>query len=165
MRKYNITVNGKTYLVEVEEVGGSLTGKGHIRPASPAASAPVSAPVQAAAPAAAQEAPAAPTPAPAPAAQAQTAPAAQAAPTPAPMSSPAPAASAGGTEIKSGIAGKVFKVVASAGQAVKAGDTVMVLEAMKMEIPIVAPGDGTIAEIKAAVGDPVETGQVLATLK
>lgn len=156
MRKYNITVNGKTYLVEVEEVEGSLTGKGHIRPASPAASAPVSAPVQAAAPAA-QAAPAAPTPAPAPAAQA--------APTPAPTSSPAPAASAGGTEIKSGIAGKVFKVVASAGQAVKAGDTVMVLEAMKMEIPIVAPGDGTIAEIKAAVGDPVETGQVLATLK
>lgn len=150
MRKYNITVNGKTYEVEVEEVGGSLTGRGHIRPASPTASVPVSAPA-ASAPTPVS---AAPTPAPAPAA-----------PTPTPAPAPTPAPSAGGsTEIKSGITGKVFKLTASAGQAVKSGDTIMILEAMKMEIPIVTPKDGTIADIKVAVGDAVEAGQVLATL-
>lgn len=148
MRKYNITVNGKTYQVEVEEVGGSLTGRGHIRPASSAMSAPVSAPAAAPTQAAPAPAPAAPTPAPAPA----------------PAAAPASASAGGDAELKSGIAGKVFKVLASAGQAVKSGDTVIVLEAMKMEIPIVAPKDGTIADIKVSVGDAVETGQVLATL-
>ena len=60
--------------------------------------------------------------------------------------------------------GKVFKVEASVGQAVKKGDAVVILEAMKMEIPVVAPEDGTVASIDVAVGDPVEAGATLATL-
>jgi biotin carboxyl carrier protein len=55
-------------------------------------------------------------------------------------------------------------VEAKVGQAVKAGDTVVVLEAMKMEIPVVAPQDGTIATVDVSVGDPVEAGALLATL-
>mgnify|MGYP000118749087 CR=1 FL=1 len=49
-------------------------------------------------------------------------------------------------------------------QAVKKGDAVIILEAMKMEIPVVAPEDGTVASIDVAVGDTVEAGAVLATL-
>ena len=60
--------------------------------------------------------------------------------------------------------GKVFKVEASAGQSVKAGDTIVILEAMKMEIPVVAPQDGTIAGIDVAVGDTVESGDALASM-
>ena len=57
-----------------------------------------------------------------------------------------------------------FKVEANVGQAVKKGDAVVILEAMKMEIPVVAPEDGTVASINVAVGDPVEAGALLATL-
>ena len=60
--------------------------------------------------------------------------------------------------------GKILAVKASAGQAVKKGDVIMVLEAMKMENDIVAPQDGTVASINAAVGDSVEAGATLATL-
>jgi len=84
----------------------------------------------------------------------------------APAAAAAPAASgaAGGVKIEAGAAGKVFKVEASVGQAVKKGDAVVILEAMKMEIPVVAPQDGTIASINVSVGDPVEAGALLATL-
>ena len=61
-------------------------------------------------------------------------------------------------------AGKVFKIEASVGQSVQAGDPVVVIEAMKMEIPVVAPEAGTVASIDVAVGDAVEAGAVLATL-
>lgn len=79
---------------------------------------------------------------------------------------PAPKASgaAGSVKIEAGAAGKVFKVEGKVGQAVKAGDAVVILEAMKMEIPVVAPQDGTIASIDVAVGDPVEAGALLATM-
>ena len=50
-------------------------------------------------------------------------------------------------------------------QAVKKGDAVLTIEAMKMEIPVVAPEDGTVASINVAVGDAIESGAVLATLK
>ncbi len=63
-----------------------------------------------------------------------------------------------------GAAGKVFKIEASVGQSLKAGDTVVIVEAMKMEIPVVAPQDGTVASIDVAVGDAVEAGALLATL-
>ena len=79
----------------------------------------------------------------------------------------APAAAsgaAGGVRIEAGAAGKVFKIEAKVGQAVKRGDAVVILEAMKMEIPVVAPQDGTIASINANVGDPVEAGALLATM-
>lgn len=74
------------------------------------------------------------------------------------------AAGAGSVEVKAGAAGKVFKIEANVGQSVKKGDPVVIIEAMKMEIPVVAPEDGTVASIDAAVGDPVEAGAVLATL-
>lgn len=94
---------------------------------------------------------------------------APAAPKAAPKAAPAaaaPAASsaAGSVKIEAGAAGKVFKVEAKVGQAVKAGDAVIILEAMKMEIPVVAPQDGTVASIDVAVGDPVEAGALLATM-
>ena len=62
-------------------------------------------------------------------------------------------------------AGKVFKLDTTVGQAVKKGDAVLTIEAMKMEIPVVAPEDGTVASINVAVGDAIESGAVLATLK
>lgn len=101
-------------------------------------------------PAAAPKAPAAAPKAPA---------AAPKAPAPAPK-----AAGAGSIEVKAGAAGKVFKIEANVGQSVKRGDAVLIIEAMKMEIPIVAPEDGTVASIDVNVGDPVEAGAVLATL-
>ncbi|MCR4596022.1 MAG: acetyl-CoA carboxylase biotin carboxyl carrier protein subunit [Lachnospiraceae bacterium] len=92
---------------------------------------------------------------------APAAPKAAAAPAPAPK--PA-SAGAGSIKVEAGAAGKVFKVEANVGQSVKKGDTVVVVEAMKMEIPVVAPEDGTVASIDVAVGDAVEAGTVLATL-
>lgn len=88
---------------------------------------------------------------------------AAAAPAPAPAAPAAPAA-AGGVEITAGAAGKVFKIVANVGDQVKAGDTVIIIEAMKMEIPQVAPQDGTIASIVVSPGDPVEAGTLMATM-
>lgn len=85
---------------------------------------------------------------------------------PAPVAAPvaAPAGAAGSIKIEAGAAGKVFKLEAKVGQAVKKGDAVVIIEAMKMEIPVVAPEDGTVASIDVAVGDAIEAGMVLATL-
>ena len=82
----------------------------------------------------------------------------------APAAAPKAAAGAGSIQVKAGAAGKVFQVPTSVGQKVEAGDTVIIIEAMKMEIPVVAPEAGTIASIDVAVGDAVESGAVLATL-
>ncbi len=91
--------------------------------------------------------------------------AAPAAPRAVPKAAPAPAAGAAGSvKIEAGAAGKVFKIEANVGQAVKKGDAVVIVEAMKMEIPVVAPQDGTVASINVAVGDAVEAGALLATL-
>ena len=99
----------------------------------------------------------------APAAAAPRAP--QAAPKAAPAPAAAPAAGAeGSVKIEAGAAGKGFKIEANVGQAVKKGDAVVIVEAMKMEIPVVAPEDGTVASINVAVGDAVEAGALLATL-
>jgi biotin carboxyl carrier protein len=76
----------------------------------------------------------------------------------------APAAGAGSVKITASVPGKVVKLVASAGQAVKAGDNVIILESMKMEIPVVAPQDGTMASIDVAEGASVENGDTLATM-
>ena len=86
-----------------------------------------------------------------------------AAPAAAPAAKPA-AAGAGSVKIEAGAAGKVFKLEKSVGDAVKKGDSIMVLEIMKMETPVVAPQDGTVASIDVAVGDSVESGALLATL-
>ena len=82
----------------------------------------------------------------------------------APAAAPAASGAAGSVKIEAGAAGKVFKIEANVGQAVKKGDAVVILEAMKMEIPVVAPQDGTIASINVGVGDPVEAGALLATM-
>lgn len=83
---------------------------------------------------------------------------------PAAPAAPKAASAAGGIKVEAGAAGKVFKIDASVGQVVKRGDAVVTIEAMKMEIPVVAPEDGTVASINVAVGDPVEAGALLATL-
>ena len=75
----------------------------------------------------------------------------------------APAA-AGSVKIEAGAAGKVFKIEAEAGTAVKRGEPILILEVMKMETPVVAPQDGTVASINVSVGDMVEAGALLATL-
>lgn len=98
--------------------------------------------------------------APVAAAPVAAAPAPAAAPTPA----AAPAGAQGSVTVNAPMPGKILGVKASVGQAVKKGDVVVVLEAMKMENEIVAPQDGTIASINVAVGDSVDSGAVLATL-
>ena len=90
-----------------------------------------------------------------------------AAPKAAPATAPkaaAPAAGAGAVKVSASVPGKVLKVVASVGQAVKAGDNIIILESMKMEIPVVAPQDGTVASIDTSEGASVENGDTLATM-
>ena len=90
-----------------------------------------------------------------------------AAPKAAPAAAPkaaAPAAGAGAVKVSACVPGKVLKVVASVGQAVKAGDNIIILESMKMEIPVVAPQDGTVASIDTSEGASVENGDTLATM-
>ena len=91
------------------------------------------------------------------------APAPKAAPAAAPKAA-APAGAAGSVSVSAPMPGKVVAVKAAVGQAVKKGDVILVLEAMKMENDIVAPQDGTIASINVSTGDSVESGAVLATL-
>ena len=132
----------KNYTITVNGVAYAVTVEEGGAGVAPVISsvAPVAAPV------------AAPAPAPAPAA----------APAPAPAAAPAPAG--GGTKLEAGAAGKVFKIEGKVGQSVSKGDTIIVLEAMKMEIPMVSPVDGTIASIDCSVGQAVEAGDVLATI-
>ena len=88
----------------------------------------------------------------------------KAAPKAAPAAAPKAAGGAGSVKIEAGAAGKVFKIEKKVGDAVKKGDAVVIVEAMKMEIPVVAPQDGTVASIDVTVGDAVEAGAVLAKL-
>ncbi len=88
----------------------------------------------------------------------------KAAPVAAPKAAPVAAGTQGGVKVNSPMPGKILAVKANAGQAVKKGDVILVLEAMKMENEVVAPEDGTVASVNVAVGDSVEAGDVLATL-
>ena len=145
--KYVATINGKRYEVEVEKVDAykSLDRNRVAAPKAPvlAASAP-----RAAAPA---PAPAAPAPATAPA------------PAPAPAA-PAPAVAAGGTTVEAPMPGKVLSVKAAVGQAVKFGEPLVIMEAMKMETEIVAPADGTVSQVLVNTGDSVDTGAAMVIL-
>ena len=87
-----------------------------------------------------------------------------AAPVAAPKAAPAASGAAGSVKIEAGAAGKIFKIEKKVGDTVKKGDAIVILEAMKMEIPAVATADGTVASIDVAVGDSVEAGALLATL-
>ncbi|MDY2627170.1 MAG: biotin/lipoyl-containing protein [Lachnospiraceae bacterium] len=71
---------------------------------------------------------------------------------------------AGNIQVKAGAAGKVVKIEAGVGVSVNKGDTVVIIEAMKMEIPVVAPENGTVASIECKIGDAIDSGAVLATL-
>lgn len=128
MKKFNVTVNGTTYEVEVEEI-------------KTAGSAPV-----------------APRPAAAPAA----------APAPKPAAAPAPvakaAAGAGEHSIDAPMPGKVIKLVASEGAAVKAGEVLLILEAMKMQNEITADADGTVKKFNVAAGQSVKAHESLVIL-
>ena len=146
--KYVATINGKKYEVEVEKLEAykSLDRNGVAAPAAPVL--PASSPVQR---------PAAPAPvaaAPAPA------------PVPAPAVAPAPAAAApaGATTVEAPMPGKILNIKVSEGQAVKFGEVVVIMEAMKMETEIVAPADGTVSKILVKAGDSVDTGAALVAL-
>ena len=136
MKTYTITVNGNVYDVTVEE--------------GTSAAASVAAPKVAPRPVA--PAPAAATPVPAPA------------PAPAAPAKPAASGTAGSIRVEAGAAGKVFGNDAAVGQAVKAGDPVVTIEAMKMENDIVATADGVIT-YAVEIGANVETDAVLAYIK
>jgi biotin carboxyl carrier protein len=69
------------------------------------------------------------------------------------------------TPVNAPMVGKILNVVASVGDAVQEDDTIIVMEAMKMEIEIVAPAGGTIAEIKVAAGDSVDPDSVVAVIE
>ena len=122
MRKFQITVNGNAYEVEVEEIGGAPS-------AAPAVAAPAAAPAPKAAPKA------------------------------------APAAAAGSVKVNAPMPGNINAVKVSVGQNVKAGDVLLILEAMKMENEIKAPQDGTVASINVNKGQSVNTGDLMISLK
>ncbi|MBQ4275033.1 MAG: acetyl-CoA carboxylase biotin carboxyl carrier protein subunit [Lachnospiraceae bacterium] len=88
----------------------------------------------------------------------------KAAPAAAPAAAPKASGAAGSIRVEAGAAGKVFKLDTKVGDTVKKGDAVITIEAMKMEIPVVAPQDGTVASIEVNVGDAIEAGALLATL-
>ncbi len=137
MRKFNITVNGATYQVEIEEVGAFAAPAPQAVPQVAAAPAPQAAPVQAAAPAPA--------------------------PAPAPVTPAAPVA--GGQQIKCPMPGTILDIPVAQGASVKKGDILMILEAMKMENEILSPADGVVAQIAVQRGASVNSGDLLAVVK
>jgi acetyl-CoA carboxylase biotin carboxyl carrier protein len=68
-------------------------------------------------------------------------------------------------EVEAEVTGKVWKIEASLGDAMEADDTIMIVESMKMEIPVSCPQAGTLVEIRVREGDPVQEGQVVAILE
>ena len=128
MKKFNITVNGTAYEVEVEEV--KAAGGAAPKAAAPA---PKAAPAPAAAPAAAPK-------------------------------KAAVSAGAGEHSIDAPMPGKVVKLVASEGQAVKAGEVLLILEAMKMQNEITADADGTVKTFNVAAGQSVKAHESLVIL-
>jgi len=140
VKKYRITVNGKTFDVDVEEVGAKKSMPSPV--SAPAAPAPV----------------AVVAPAPAPRAVSAQAPAAS-------PTAPIPVAPAGGaTAMKSPLPGKILKVMATPGSSWKKGDTLLIIEAMKMENEILAPRDCTVEEVAVESNQTVKTGDLLLKL-
>ena len=126
--KYKVTLNGRTYEVEVDQDKAMLVDEYEAyAPAPAAAPAAMAAPV-AAAPAA------------------------------------APAAVAAGDAVTAPMPGNILKVLVSPGQQVSEGDTLVILEAMKMENEVVAPRAGSVAQVLVAKGSTVETGAALVVL-
>ena len=134
--KYKITLNNRIYEVEVEAGKAMLLDEYEaVAPAAPAPAAPVAAPVAAA-----------------PAAEA------------APAAAAAPVVTGAGEAVSAPMPGTIVRVNVTAGQAVKAGEVLCVLEAMKMENDITAPKDGTVTQVVAAKGAAVSTGDALVVI-
>lgn len=128
--KYRVSLNGKTYEVEVE--AGKAILLDEYESFAPAPAAPVAAPAPAAAPAVA--------------------------------ASPAAVSLAAGEPVPAPMPGVILKLLVKQGDAVKEGDTLAILEAMKMENEIAAPKAGTVAQVVCKVGDKVDTGAALVVL-
>ena len=144
MKTYKFKINGNDYNVAINSVEGknaSVTVNGTSYQVE-LEEAPASAPVQAA-----------PAPAAAPAAQ-----------QPAPAASPKPAASGAGKAVTAPLPGVIIAVKVNVGDAVKAGQEVAVLEAMKMENSIEATHDGTVTAIHVAKGDSILEGAAVVTI-
>ena len=137
MRKFLINVNGNSYEVEVEEV---TDGQTSVAPASTRPALTPTAP--------------APTPAPAPVQAASK-----------PSVSPEPVVSLGQEVIDSPMPGNIWKILVSEGDMVKSGDTLVILEAMKMENELVAPRDGKVLQILTSEGTSVNTGDKLVIIE
>ncbi len=131
MKKFKVTVNGKSYEVDVEELGTAA-------PAAPV------------------------TPAPAPVAAASPAPAASAASS-ATQAAPKGPIPDSAVVVKAPMPGKISAIKQESGSVTR-GSVILVLEAMKMQNDIPAPQDGTLTEVRVAVGDNVKTGDVLAVI-
>lgn len=124
MRKFQVTVNGNTYEVEVEELVGGVSSV--VAPVMQAASTPV-APV-------------------------------------APKAAPVANSAAGANKVVAPMPGKIVDVKVSVGQAIKEGDLVAVLEAMKMENEIFASASGTVASVNVSAGAMVEANDVIISI-
>ena len=130
--KYKVTLNGRTYEVEVEATEAMLLSEYDSIAPAPAAAAPVAAPA------------AAPAASPAPAAD--------------------PVVTGAGEAVNAPMPGTILKVNVTQGQAVKEGDVLCVLEAMKMENEIMAPKAGTVTQVVVAKGSSVNTGDALVVI-
>lgn len=144
MKEYKFKINGNDYNVAVNSVSGNIAdvtvnGTSYQVEMENAPAAPIQA--------------VSPVAAPAPVAAAPAAPAA-----------PSPKPAAGGKQITSPLPGVIIAVKVNAGDAVKAGQVVAILEAMKMENEIQAESDGTVTAVNVAKGDSVLEGTAIVTL-
>ena len=130
--KYKVTLNGRTYEVEVEHGKAMLLDEYEAIAPAPVAAAPA---------------------------------AVAAAPVAAPAAAPAaPVVTGAGESVDAPMPGNILKVNVTAGQAVKAGTVLVVLEAMKMENDIMAPKDGTVTQVLVSKGSTVDTGAPLVVI-